>query len=93
MKPASVRGASLEGIDAGADHSMAGGPRPPSAFSPGAAGSRARLGARPAFLVVGLLVLLAVPLAVALGALHQPRWYPIADLAQTEAGWVIREIK
>ena len=84
MKPASVRGASLEGIDAGADHSMAGGPRPPSAFSPGAAGSRARLGARPAFLVVGLLVLLAVPLAVALGALHQPRWYPIADLAQTE---------
>ena len=35
-------------------------------------------------LVVGLVVLLALPLSVALGVLHQPRWYPIADLAQTE---------
>jgi hypothetical protein len=36
--------------------------------------------------VVGaaLLALLAIPLAVGLGVLHSPRWYPILDLAQTE---------
>ena len=32
----------------------------------------------------GLLALLAIPLAVGLGVLHSPRWYPILDLAQTE---------
>lgn len=33
---------------------------------------------------VALLALLALPLAVGLGVLHSPRWYPILDLAQTE---------
>jgi hypothetical protein len=86
MKPASVGGASLEGIDTDAndrhaDHSnAAAGPQPPTVRPPG----RAELTARPALLVAGLVVLLAVPLSVALGVLHQPRWFPIADLAQTE---------
>jgi hypothetical protein len=38
----------------------------------------------PALLIGGLLAILAVPLIVALGALHNPRWYPLLDLAQTE---------
>lgn len=33
---------------------------------------------------LALLGLLALPLVVALVALHSPRWYPIGDLAQTE---------
>jgi hypothetical protein len=89
MKPASVGGASLEGIDTDAnetdaDRSIAAARHhPPTGFPPGRE-LRPRLGARPALLVAALVVLLAVPLAVALGVLHQPRWYPIADLAQTE---------
>jgi hypothetical protein len=39
---------------------------------------------RPALVVAGLLAVLSVPLAVALGVLHHPRWYPLLDLAQTE---------
>lgn len=35
-------------------------------------------------LVPVLLGLLCVPLAVAVGVLHGPRWYPLLDLAQTE---------
>jgi hypothetical protein len=36
-------------------------------------------------LVAGLTALVGgVPLAVALGVLHSPRWYPLLDLAQTE---------
>jgi hypothetical protein len=36
-------------------------------------------------LVVGLVAVAGgIPLAVALGVLHQPRWYPLLDLAQTE---------
>ncbi len=34
--------------------------------------------------LVVLVALLAVPLAVALGVLHEPRWYPAGDHAQTE---------
>jgi hypothetical protein len=49
---------------------------------------RARLAihkrARSTLIVVGLVVLLAIPLMVALGVLRHPRWYPVADLAQTE---------
>ena len=90
MKPASVRGASVEGIGTGAGDSQSGdmhadgstttGPRPPTDVPR----RGHQLSRRPALLVVGLVLLLAVPLAVALGALHQPKWYPIADLAQTE---------
>lgn len=44
-----------------------------------------RSGARRDGLLLGLLVLLlALPLAVALAALREPRWYPSADIAQTE---------
>ncbi|MDQ1519216.1 MAG: hypothetical protein QOI55_289 [Actinomycetota bacterium] len=40
---------------------------------------------RPAALVVAIAALVvAVPLAVALAALHHPRWYPLGDIAQTE---------
>lgn len=39
---------------------------------------------RRALLLVGVLVVLAIPLAVALGALREPRWYPLLDMAQTE---------
>ena len=39
---------------------------------------------RPVLLASVLLFVLAVPLVLALGALRQPRWYPILDLAQTE---------
>lgn len=35
-------------------------------------------------LVLVLLGLLCLPLAVAVGVLHAPRWYPLLDLAQTE---------
>jgi hypothetical protein len=47
-----------------------------------ATGGRRRL--RPALVVAGLLGVLAVPLGIALGVLHSPRWYPLLDLAQTE---------
>lgn len=43
-----------------------------------------RRGLHPAAVVGGLLAILAVPLGVALVALHSPRWYPLLDLAQTE---------
>jgi hypothetical protein len=39
---------------------------------------------RTALIVVGLTVMLAMPLVVALGVLRQPRWYPTLDLAWTE---------
>ena len=39
---------------------------------------------RDAWLVGALLVLLAVPLFIALVALHSPRWYPLLDMAETE---------
>jgi hypothetical protein len=39
----------------------------------------------PGWVVVGgLLAILTTPLLVALGVLHGPRWYPMADLAMTE---------
>src|SRR5687767_4834438 len=41
-------------------------------------------GRRPVLLVGILLFALAVPLLLALGALREPRWYPVLDLAQTE---------
>jgi hypothetical protein len=34
--------------------------------------------------VIALLFLIGLPLAVALGGLHRPTWYPTDDLAQTE---------
>ena len=39
--------------------------------------------ARPC-VVAGLTAVVALPAAVALGALHSPRWYPLLDLAMTE---------
>ena len=39
---------------------------------------------RPLPVGAAILAVLAVPLAVALGVLHSPRWYPILDLAQAE---------
>jgi hypothetical protein len=39
---------------------------------------------RSALIVAGLVLLLATPLFVALAVLRHPRWYPVADLAQTE---------
>jgi hypothetical protein len=41
-------------------------------------------GPRRALWVAALVVLLALPLAVALGVLRQPTWHPTDDLAQTE---------
>jgi hypothetical protein len=44
-----------------------------------------RLARLPGWLVVGaLLAVLVGPLLVALGVLHDPRWYPLSDLAMTE---------
>jgi hypothetical protein len=56
--------------------------REPAAAGAEAGGRRRRL--HPALVVGGLLTILAVPLLVALGVLHSPRWYPLLDLAQTE---------
>jgi hypothetical protein len=85
MKPASVRGASLEGTDAGAEDSIAAaGSRSSPALPSGRTGWSRRAGARPGLVVGVLVVMLALPMLVALGVLHQPRWYPLADLAQTE---------
>lgn len=55
---------------------------PPPVASPEANGSRRGPGA----LVVGavLWALAVAPLVVALAAISSPRWFPIADLAQTE---------
>jgi hypothetical protein len=39
---------------------------------------------RPLVVGAACLALLAIPLAIALGVLHSPRWYPILDLAQSE---------
>jgi hypothetical protein len=39
---------------------------------------------RSPLVVAGLVLMVAFPLAVALGVLRQPRWYPLLDLAQTE---------
>jgi hypothetical protein len=48
-------------------------------------GDTGPLRARTALLVVGLVAVAGgIPLAVALGVLHSPRWYPLLDLAQTE---------
>jgi hypothetical protein len=49
------------------------------------AGAKVPSRGRTALLVVGLVAVAGgVPLAMALGVLHQPRWYPLLDLAQTE---------
>src|SRR5437879_11031154 len=34
--------------------------------------------------IVALVAFLSIPLVIALVALHQPRWYPLLDWAQTE---------
>ena len=47
-----------------------------------APGDRRRV--RTPLLVGGLTAVVAIPLLVALGALHSPRWYPLLDLAMTE---------
>ncbi len=39
---------------------------------------------RPTVVIVGLLVVLTVPLAVALAVLHGTHWYPVLDFAWTE---------
>jgi hypothetical protein len=36
------------------------------------------------WIAAGLLALLAIPLMVAVGVLHDPHWYPVGDLAQVE---------
>lgn len=46
------------------------------------AGARRRLGTPG--IVAGLTAVVTLPLVVALGALHSPRWYPLLDLAMTE---------
>jgi hypothetical protein len=48
------------------------------------AGDDHRARRRSWLLLVGLALVLALPLMVALGVLHSPRWYPLLDLAQTE---------
>lgn len=59
--------------------------RADDAGAPGTPSWRTALTRHPTLLVVGLVALAGgIPLAVALGVLHQPRWYPILDLAQTE---------
>jgi hypothetical protein len=40
--------------------------------------------AAPWIMVAVTAAVLAVPLLIALGVLHQPRWYPLGDIAQTE---------
>lgn len=47
-------------------------------------GRQLRSRAGGALVVAGLTAVLALPLAIALGALHTPRWYPLLDLAMTE---------
>lgn len=48
-------------------------------------GAKVPSGRRTAALVVGLVAFAGgIPLAVALGVLHSPRWFPLLDLAQTE---------
>jgi len=48
-------------------------------------GDKGPLRARTALLVVGLIAVAGgIPLAVALGVLRSPHWYPLLDLAQTE---------
>jgi hypothetical protein len=54
----------------------------PSPTGDGAAAPRH--GLHPGLVVAGLTAVLALPLVVALAALHSPRWYPLLDLAQTE---------
>jgi hypothetical protein len=39
---------------------------------------------RTRWILAALIALLVLPLAVAAGALHRPRWYPVLDLAMTE---------
>jgi hypothetical protein len=52
---------------------------------PDAAARRPGQGRRTALLVAALVAVAGgIPLAVALGVLHHPRWYPLLDLAQTE---------
>ena len=60
--------------------SAAGSPRQTGRFPRAAIGA----GPRRAPWVIALVVLLALPLAVALGVLRQPTWHPTDDLAQTE---------
>jgi hypothetical protein len=57
---------------------------PPGDAAPAA--PAARSGRSRSLLIVGGLTALVggLPLAVALGVLHSPRWYPLLDLAQTE---------
>lgn len=43
-----------------------------------------RRGPRTPVVVGALTAVVAIPLLVALGALHSPRWYPLLDLAMTE---------
>jgi hypothetical protein len=65
-------GDTAPGADAGAG-TDAGAPAGPVRRRPGTA-----------LLVAGLTAVVVVPLLVALGALHSPRWHPLLDLAMTE---------
>ena len=57
---------------------------PPGDAAPDAPAERSRR-SRTLLIVGGLTALVGgLPLAVALGVLHSPRWYPLLDLAQTE---------
>jgi len=82
-------GASGPGAAASPASSAAGADVPPgdAALADGDAdrrdtGRRGRLGTP--VVVGGLTAIVALPLLVALGALHSPRWYPLLDLAMTE---------
>ncbi|HEX6419318.1 MAG TPA: hypothetical protein VFZ77_12530, partial [Acidimicrobiales bacterium] len=48
----------------------------------GEGGARSRRAT--AAVVAGLTAVVALPLVIALAALHSPRWYPLLDLAMTE---------
>ena len=69
------------GADAPADANAA--PTAPGEPAGDSAAPRRR-GLHPGLVVAGLTAVLALPLVVALVALHSPRWYPLLDLAQTE---------
>jgi hypothetical protein len=43
-----------------------------------------RLRRHPVLVVGGLTLVLALPLLIAIVVLHQPRWFPLLDMAQTE---------
>ena len=83
MIDASSTDASATARPGGANPSGSSGPEGAPPDDDGASDERGR-GLRTPVVVGGLTAVVAVPLLVALGALHSPRWYPLLDLAMTE---------